>query len=327
MKVLLTGGSGFLGSHVAEQLTEAGHSVRALVRASSDTRFLRSLSGVELAVGGVEDAEAVRAAMEGAEAVIHAAGLVKARGPAEFARVNAEGTGNLLQAAIAQGGIRRFVLVSSLAAVGPSVDGRPVSVESAPGPVTHYGRSKLSAERLALEVADRLPVTILRPSLIYGPRDRETLAFFKSVKTGVLPYLGDGKNTLSVVYGADCGRACMLALTAVVPSGSAYFVDDGQIYVWREMLSELERAMGKKAFLRVAIPFGVARGVAVGVETFGKLTGRAVMFTRDKLNELAQPNWVCESTAARKDLGWAPRVGWAEGVRETATWYREAGWL
>lgn len=327
MKVLLTGGSGFLGSHIAEQLTEAGHSVRALVRRSSDTRFLRSLPGMELVSGAVEDAEAVREALEGVEAVIHAAGLVKARSPQEFARVNVEGTRNVLQAAVARGGIRRFVLVSSLAAVGPSADGRPVSADNPPGPVTHYGRSKLAAERLVLEVADRLPVTILRPPLIYGPRDRETLAFFRTVKSGLLPYLGDGRNTLSVVYGSDCGRACVLALTAAVRSGSAYFVDDGQIYVWREMLSELERAVGRKAFLRIPIPFGVARGVAVGVEAFGKLTGRAVMLTRDKLNELAQPNWVCESESARRDLGWSPRVTWAEGVHHTASWYRASGWL
>ncbi|MBW2529188.1 MAG: NAD-dependent epimerase/dehydratase family protein [Deltaproteobacteria bacterium] len=327
MTILLTGGSGFLGSHVAEQLSKQGRPVRALVRRSSDTSFLETLDHVELAQGAVDDRQSLDAAMDGVEAIVHSAGLVKARRPEDFDAVNVEGTRNLLAAAKRAGtDLRRFVHVSSLAAVGPSPSNEPVD-PAQEEPVTHYGRSKLKAEKVALDAADDVPVTIIRPPMIYGPRDREALAFFRSVSQRTLPHFGDGKNTMSVIYGADAGRACVQAIDADVPSGSRFFVDDGEIYVWIEMLEEIERALGKRAWIRFGLPFGFMRVVALGSELVGKLTGKAVMLTRDKLHELAAPHWVCSSLDTREALEWTPEVGWSEGVRLTAEWYRSAGWL
>ncbi|MEP7126491.1 MAG: SDR family NAD(P)-dependent oxidoreductase [Byssovorax sp.] len=328
MRVLVTGASGFLGSHIAEQLAEAGHSVVALVRKSSNTKFLSSLRGLEMATGSVEDAASVRAAMKGVDAVIHSAGLVKARDEAEFNHINVEGTRNLLDAAreIAPG-MRRFVFVSSLAAVGPSHDGRPVDGSGEGHPVTHYGRSKLAAERLVREAKGQLPVTVIRPPMIYGPRDNESFAFFQSVSMRFLPYLGNGKNTMSVVYAADAAGACIKAIDADVPSGNAYFVDDGHIYVWLDMLKDIEKAVGKKAFLRLSIPFPVVRGAAMLNELISKITGKAAMLTRDKLIELSAPHWVCDSSDTRRDLAWTPKVGWAEGTRLAAKWYQDNGWM
>ena len=328
MRVLVTGASGFLGSHIAEQLAEAGHSVVALVRTSSNTKFLSSLRGFELATGSVEEASSVRAAMQGVDAVIHSAGLVKARSEDEFFRTNTDGTRNLLSAAreVAPG-LRRFVFVSSLAAVGPSLDGRPVDGAGTPHPVTHYGRSKLAAERLVIEAKDQLPVTVIRPPMIYGPRDHEAFAFFQSVSMRFLPYLGDGKNTMSVVYASDAARACIQAIERDVPSGSAYFIDDGKVYVWLDMLKDIERAVGKEALVRLSIPFPVVRGVAMFNEIVGKISNKAMMLTRDKLAELSAPHWVCDSSDTRRDLGWEPKVGWEEGTRLSAAWYRENGWM
>src|SRR5205823_11876588 len=131
-------------------------------------------------------------------------------------------------------GLKRFVYVSSLSAIGPSADGKPVPDDAPPRPVTQYGQSKLAAEQAVLAARDRLPVTVIRPPLIYGPRDRETLAFFTSVRNGVLPMTGDGSNTLSVVYVADCASAVVRAVTATgASSGRTYFVEDGAVLVWR----------------------------------------------------------------------------------------------
>jgi len=327
MTILVTGGSGFLGSHVVEQLSAEGHSVRALVRRTSNVAFLKTLDHVELVYGAVDDPESLESAVEDIDAVVHSAGLVKARTPDEFTAVNVEGTRHLLDAVRRRGTeLRRFVHVSSLTAVGPSRGNEPVDPDQVE-PVTHYGRSKAQAERVVLDAAKDVPATIIRPPMIYGPRDREALAFFKSVSQRTLPYLGDGKNTMSVVYGADAANACIRAIDADVPSGSRYFVDDGQIYVWIEMLEEIERALGKKALLRFGLPLGFMRIVALGSELAGKITGKAVMLTRDKLNELAAPHWVCSSEDTREELGWAPQVDWCEGVRKTADWYRSAGWL
>jgi nucleoside-diphosphate-sugar epimerase len=328
MKVLVTGGSGFLGSHIVEQLSREGHDVRALVRKSSNRKFLESLSRVEFAYGSVEDADKVAEAVKGVDAIIHSAGLVKARSPEEFRQTNVVGTQNLIGAAKKHApGLKRFVLVSSLAAVGPSPDGKPVDVERATGPVTHYGRSKRDAERVTLDAKNDLPVVILRPAAIYGPRDNEIFAFFQSVWRGILPTIGNGESSISMIYGADCAEACIKAITANVPSGSTYFVDDGEAHGFRAMLEDIEAALGRKAKLRINLPFPVVYAAALGSEIFGKLTNKAVMLNRDKMNEIRQPHWVCSSEQTRQALAWEPKTNLREGTVLTAKWYRENGWL
>ncbi len=324
--VLLTGGSGFLGSHVAERLSREGRRVRALVRKSSDTAFLESLAGVELVDGSVGDAESLVRASEGVDAIVHSAGLVKARTPEEFHATNAGGTEKALEAARKQG-VRRFVLVSSLAVAGPSHDGRPVTPTARPAPVTHYGRSKLSAERAVLAAKDDLSVVVLRPPAIYGPRDREILAFFKAVKSRVLPSVVSSESTLSMIYGPDCAAACVRAIDADVPTGSVFHLDDGRIHRFSDLVEAVEAAVGKRILLRMGIPRPVLRAAALGSELYGKVTNSAVMLTRDKLNELFAPHWVCDSSDAQRALGWAPETDIEDGMRRTADWYRTSGWL
>lgn len=328
MTVLVTGGSGFLGSHIVEQLSRAGRPVRALVRKSSDTRFLRSLPNVELVEGAVDDAASVRRAAAGVSGVVHAAGLVKARSGDEFMRVNRGGTENLLDAALEnRATVRRFVLVSSLAALRPSdAGGTPVPEDAEPRPVTDYGKSKLAAERAALAKKGELSLVILRPPAIYGPRDREILAFFKSIKLGVLPLLGSTQNRLSMIYGSDCAKACIAALDRDVASGSAYHVDDGSVHTLEELIMLAEDAMGRKARLRLHLPRKLVETAALGAELYGRATNRAVMLTRDKLNELFE-QWVCDGTRARRELGWQPEVRFEDGVKRTVEFYREVGWL
>jgi len=328
LKVLVTGGSGFLGSHIAELLSKQGHEVVALVRKTSNSQFLRTLRSVKLAYGAVEDLASVEAAADGVEAVIHAAGLVKAQSAAEFERINVGGTQTLLSAAKKRMPLlKRFVFVSSLAAMGPSDDGKPILRDCSPRPVTHYGRSKLKAEQAVLGAKGDLPVTVIRPPFIYGPRDNESFAFFQTVSRRLLPFLGDGQNTLSIIYGADAASACVRAVFADVPSGSCYFIDDGKVYVWREMLEELERILERRALVRFSIPFSVLKGVALATESYGRLRNKAVMLTRDKVNELSAAHWVCDGNDARTELGWTPEVDWTEGARRAAAWYREQGWL
>ncbi len=328
MRILLTGASGFLGSHIAEQLDQQGAEVRALVRPTSDTRFLEGLEHVTLLSGAMSDKASLLAATEGVEGIIHAAGLVKAREPADFHETNAQGTANLLHAAKKNApDIGRFVLVSSLAVMGPSEDGRPVHAEASPNPVTHYGRSKLAAEQAARALADSLSITIIRPPMIYGPRDRETLPFFKSVQLGVLPLTGSPSSRMSAIFAADCATACIKALEAKVPSGSTFFVEDGRLETLGGLVSHIENALGRRAWLRIPVPRFFMYGAALGSELYGRVMGRAVMLTRDKLNELLAPHWVCDSAEAQAALGWKPRISFDEGTRITGAWYRREGWL
>jgi nucleoside-diphosphate-sugar epimerase len=328
MTILVTGGSGFLGSHIVEQLSQSGRSVRALVRRSSDTKFLRTLSNVELFDGAVDDRQSLEKAVAGVEAVVHSAGLVKARSLDEFMRVNAKGTEALLDACLTQQAtLKRFVLVSSIAVGGPSdAHGNPVPLDAIPRPVTDYGRSKLAAEQAALAKKDALKITIIRPPAIYGPRDREILAFFKSIKLGVLPLLGSPNSKLSMAYGPDCARACIRAIDVEVPSGSIFAVDDGAVHTMAELIREAEAAVGKRAFLRIPLPRRIVEGAALLSEAYGRATNRAVMLTRDKCNELFD-QWVCDSSSTQRELGWAPSMTFSQGVQRTVDWYREAGWL
>jgi nucleoside-diphosphate-sugar epimerase len=328
MTILVTGATGFLGSHVAEQLARQGQKVRALVRSSSDTRFLQSLGSVEFAQGSVEDRESVLAAAEGVTGIVHAAGLVKAKSASDFMRTNAHGTENLLDAALAnRATLKRFVLVSSLAALRPSDgSGNPIAEDVEPRPVTDYGRSKAAAERAAFAKKDQIPLVVIRPPAIYGPRDKEILAFFKSIKLGVMPLLGSTQNKLSMIYGSDCADACVKALGTDLPSGTTLHVDDGAVHTMEEMIVQAEAAMGKRARLRFRLPRRLVETAALGVEFYGRATNQAVMLTRDKCNELFE-QWVCDGSRARTLLGWQPLVPFDEGIRRTVAWYRQAGWL
>lgn len=204
MTILVTGATGFLGSHVAEQLSREGRKVRALVRETSNLDFLKTLDDVEFVYGSVDDKEACKRATEGVTGIIHAAGLVKAKSTDDFRRVNMEGTENLVLGAEQAGTVKRFVFVSSQAVGGPSdAAGSPVRVGEESPPVTAYGRSKLMAEKILLNSKKAVNCTILRPPAIYGPRDSEILIFFKAVRNGVLPLTNPLEAKYSMIYGPD----------------------------------------------------------------------------------------------------------------------------
>ncbi|MCS6799371.1 MAG: NAD-dependent epimerase/dehydratase family protein [Myxococcota bacterium] len=325
MRVLLTGGTGFLGSHIAEQLRGSGHEVRVLARRTSHVEPLRAM-GCEIAYAVLERGEGLEEAVRGVDAVVHAAALVKARRPEEFHEVNAGGTERLLEAVErAAPGVRRFVLVSSLAAHG-FAEGGPRSPDAEPAPVTHYGRSKLAAERATLARADRFPVTVIRPPAIYGPRDREMFAFFKIVRTGIVPFIGNPENRMSLIYGPDAADAVVRALRVEHPSGRIYSVEDGRAYSQRQFVDAIAAALGVR-YRAITVPVSVVSMAAWLSELGGALAGRAVMLTRDKVNELRVEQLVYAADAIREELGWNARVQLEEGARLSVEWYRAHGWL
>lgn len=333
MRVMVTGGSGFLGSHVAEQLAEAGHDVRCLVRTTSKIEHLRDLGRrhegrVELCEGAIDDAASLPAAVRGVDAVIHCAGVVKAKTWEDFLRVNARGAGDLARAAIEHApGLRRFVHVSTAGVMGESAPGRPHRPGDEPRPTTQYSRSKLEGEREILALTDRLPITVIRPPAIYGPRDQEILAFFQTVRrTRTAFRLGGSMKAMALVYATDAASACVRAAETDVPSGSTYFVDDGEVYSYEQMAKAIADAYGFRLLGTPNVPRALVGLAAFASETFGKATDRTMMFNRDKLGELLIEHFTVDSSATRKDLGWAPRVTFGQGAAITAKWYREHGW-
>ncbi len=327
MKVLVTGASGFLGSHVAEQLASEGHEVRLLLRRTSNRRFLTGFP-FEEATGDVTRASSLPAAVAGMDAIVHSAGLVKARNEAEFHAVNGEGTANLL-AAITQAAptLKRFVHVSSLAAHGPSDDGAARPADARANPVSAYGRSKLAGERFVRESRIAARAVIFRPPVIYGPRDPALVPFFRLSRMRVAPLLMGGHNQISIVYVDDVARAIVQATTAEADiSGKTYCPEDGRVHTWRDLLTAVEAALGRRA-LRINAPRWAFTAAALASEAFGFAARRAVSLTRDKVHEMAQPYWVCSSGGLHQDLGWSARVDIREGARLTAEWYRREGWI
>lgn len=327
MRVLVTGGSGFLGSHVVEQLGEAGHEAVCLVRRSSDTTFLKQL-GVELVHGAVDDPASLPAAVEGADAIIHCAGLVKARNAAEFDAVHSGGTRALAEAAIAHApSLKRFVHVSTAGVMGPGRSGQKLTELDRENPQTLYAKSKLAAERTLLELKEQLPITIIRPPAIYGPRDREILAFFTMVRRMRMAIrLGGSLKSVSMVYAVDCARACIRAIDADVKSGSIYFVDDGNVYSFEDMARAIAEGYGVKLLAVPNLPAPIVRAAAALSDVYGETFDRAVIFSTDKLGELLMEHFVVDAAPARRDLGWAPTVTFEEGARKTAAFYREHRW-
>jgi nucleoside-diphosphate-sugar epimerase len=325
MRVLVTGASGFLGSHIAEQFAAAGHDVRTLLRPTSSRQFLQFPH--EEAIGDVTDAASLPAAVSDVDVVVHAAGLIKARNEAEFASVNEHGTTNLFRAIEAHNpGVKRIVYISSIAARGSSKDGKPRPIDAPPKPITAYGRSKLAGELLARKSPLGGRTVVFRPPAIYGPRDPALLPFFQLARYRFAPLLS-GRHLVSMIYAADAASAVLLAATAEADiGGRLYYPEDGAVYTWLDMLAAIEGAAGHKMFV-LPTPRFAYELAALGSEAFGAITRRAVVFNREKVREMAQPAWVCSAEDLRRDLGWHPEVQIAEGARLTYDWYKQSRWL
>jgi len=299
VKTLVTGATGFVGSHLAELLRRRGDEVVALVRSPARAAALREL-GVTLVAGDLGDPGALAEAVRGVELVHHVAGLTAARDEAEFRAVNVAGTARLLEAAAAAGA-RRFVLVSSLAAAGPSARGRRRASDEPEDPVTAYGRSKAEAE--ALVRAGPVPWTIARPPAVYGPRDVELLKVFKLARWGVAPVFGEGTQELSLVYGPDLAEALAAMGTTAAAEGRIYYPAHPEVVTSGDLVRAIGRSMGRQVRL-LPLPRPLAGGILQVTGWAARLAGRATLLNPDKANEFFQPAWTCDPAVLTSETGW-----------------------
>lgn len=314
-RILLTGGTGFLGSHLAEAFVAGGHEVVASVRASSNTRWLDPL-GVDTThvdLGKAEEAELTRLLAD-FDTVVHCGALTRARNEAEFMAVNAAGTERLAKAARAAG-VGRFVFISSLAARGP---------DGASGPDSPYGRSKAEAERRLTALSGDMEVVILRPGGVYGPRDSDLLPLFGMARKGwvVVPR---SDQVLQPVFVSDVVSATIRALTAS-PPGEPLPVAHGALHSWPVLASALGDAVGRKGRV-IRVPSGLFWTAGLISEVGAAITKKAPAMDRRKARDLSQHRWTCEVEETRERLVWTPEVDIQEGLAKTAAWYREQGWL
>ncbi len=322
MKAMVTGATGFVGSHLVEALHQRGDEVTALVRSPKKAVALAPWN-VRTVRGDLDEPESLLQATRGQDVVFHVAGLVAAQNEREFLRCNRDGTANLLSAAGASG-VSRFVLVSSMAAGGPAAPDQPLTGVEPPRPVTAYGRSKLAAEGVV--TAGALPWVILRPPTVYGPRDREVLKVFRMARFGIAPVFGDGSQQLSAIHGADLAAALVAAGSTDAALGKIYYPCHPEIATSASFVRSIAEAMGRRVSL-IPVPSVVGRSLLGVTELAARVAGQTTILTRDKANEFFQQAWIGDPSPFTRDSGWRATHDLRSGLADTYRWYRSAGWL
>jgi nucleoside-diphosphate-sugar epimerase len=330
-RALVTGATGLLGSHIAERLIARGQLVRALVRPSSDTRFLESL-GVETIRGDLTDRSMCIRAVRGVEVVYHSAAKVGDWGPwKEFQAACVDSTGHLAEASLAAR-VTRFVHISSTSAYGhPPEGGPPVDESAALGqnlwPLwDYYTRSKVESERLLWGIARNrgLPLTVIRASWLYGERDRTTVArLVDRLRRGGLPLIGPGDNPMSAIYAGNVADAALLAADTQAALGQAYNITDQGRISQRDYFNLWADAVGAPPVHRRR-RYRIIFAGAFLLEAWGRLTRRPNPPLITRYATWLMGRYLSYSTAkAREELGWSPSLGYRESIERTVRWYTE----
>jgi nucleoside-diphosphate-sugar epimerase len=316
-KVLVTGASGFLGSHIAEAAHEAGYEVHALIRAASSGRWLGH-EWLEIHTANLFDRKALSSILKEVDAVIHNAGTLWG----EYHKVNTEGT-RVVAEESAKAGIKRFVYISSLAAGGASKGPYAKDGAEPDNPISSYGHSKKDAEQLLYNLRGKLHVVILRYPMIYGPRDTQGLRLFRTFKIFINPSVGLRRRYISVVYVKDAARAAVAALLAPVGSGSCYNISDGGDYTFNKLYKVVGKVWGRIA-LRIPVPFDL---IMFGAWVVNDVLKGKTAFNPSQMGMFRKRFWLVSCKEAIRDLDWRPEVDIYEGIRETIRWYKDEGWL
>lgn len=331
-RCLITGASGFVGSNLAATLAAEGRPVRCLIRPTSNTQWLDALN-VETVVGSLSDADSLQTAISGVSHVYHVAGRTTALRREEFTETNVQGSQRIAEACARQTTPPTLTMVSSLAAGGPGTAKQPRKESDPDTPVSAYGQSKLAAEHAVARFADRLPISIVRPPIIFGPADHASLALYRTLRASRLHLLpGYRSMAVSLIYVADLCHA----LAQVAERGARVVSGNhqrGVYYVAADRwvsYPEFGRLAGAAAGYR-AIPVPAPRAlfwVVGGVgELIGRLRRKPHLLNFDKVREALAPGWVCSDEKIRNELGYRPAAPLEQRFAETVAWYRREGWL
>lgn len=331
MKILITGASGFIGSFIVEEAIRRGFETWAAVRRSSSKAYLQDarIHFVELNLSSKEQlVEQLRD--KHFDYVVHAAGVTKCLHKQDFARINTEGTKNLVDALIEVCmPLKRFVFVSSLSIFGAIKEQQPyeeIRETDTPQPNTAYGMSKLAAEQYLEQQASRVPYIIVRPTGVYGPREKDYFIMVKSIQQHSDFAVGFKRQDITFVYVKDVVQAIFLALDKG-QNGRKYFLSDGQVYQSETFSNLIHEALGRPWWIRIKAPIWVLRVVTFFGEYIGRMTGKVTALNNDKYHILRQRNWRCDIQPAIDELGYQPEYDLARGVKETIKWYQDNKWL
>ncbi|WAC42396.1 NAD-dependent epimerase/dehydratase family protein [Pedobacter sp. SL55] len=326
-KVLITGASGFVGYHLIVTAIENGLEVFAAIRPNSDVSHLKDLNVnyVNLNFNAVDELKAELEEKQYAY-IIHAAGTTKAKTLQEYNKVNADFSRNLaLAASLVSYKLEKFVFVSSLAAIGPITDfNAAINDDTNAQPVTFYGLSKKLAEEY-LNKIENLPLVTVRPTAVYGPREKDIFILFKTINQGLEPYIGRFNQTLSFIYVKDLAEIIIRFLTSDVVH-KTYNISDGLTYNRYALADGLKKALQKKT-LKMHIPLGIIKSLAGLMDTIYARSSKTPTLNKEKIKELTAPNWACNIENLKKDLQFEPQYNLERGLQETVKWYKANNWL
>lgn len=333
MKILLTGASGFIGGFLVEEALRRGWEVWAGVRKTSGKRYLTHPDIRFLDLNYNDEAALVlqisnHMAVHGDwNYIIHNAGITKSVDETDYHRINHRYTVHLIHALLASGSKPiKFIYMSSMGAVGPGdQSGLPLTLTCKPNPISEYGRSKWLAEEF-IRSLPAFPWIILRPTGVYGPRERDYYVMLKMVKAGINIAVGLKQQYLNFIYVNDLVRACFLALESKL-THKTWFVADGDYYTSSEFSKLLQELLQKKKVLSIRIPLTLVRGVSMVSELFGRLTGKPMLLNADKYKVMKQRNWTCDASELERDLNFKAEYNLRQGMTETIAWYEKNGWL
>ena len=319
----MTGATGFIGSHLVEALLQKGVQVRCLLRKAGDLKWLKDLP-IEITLGDCSDKTSLREAVKGVDQVFHLAGITKAVKEKTFFETNAFGTENLILACCQHNPhIQKFLYLSSQAAAGPCRNGNKKRESDPCKPVSPYGQSKRLGEELTLAHSQELPLVILRPPGVYGPRDKDFYALFKWVSRRINPCFS---GQISLCYVQDVVQAILLAAESRTISGEIFFVSDGTDYHMEEIGDALAQTMGVTP-LSIPIPKWFIFGVASFSEYLSLISRRPPLISRGMAEQIIQEDWTCDITKAKTLLGFQPQFQLLQGARLTFHWYKKQKWL
>ncbi len=331
MKILITGASGFIGSFIVEEALRREMETWAAVRKTTNRRYLKDprIHFIELDFSSEKKLEKELAGHD-FDYVVHAAGVTKALHAETFYEVNTEGTKHFVQAIMnLKMPIKRFVYMSSLSVFGAIKEQQPyqeMQESDIPQPNTNYGKSKLATEKFLDSLGESFPYVILRPTGVYGPRERDYYMMMKSIKQHIDFAVGFKRQDITFVYVSDVVQAVFLALDRG-KQGRKYFLSDGKVYNSRDFSDYIHQELGNRWWIRITAPVWILHLVTFLGEYIGKITGKLSVMNHDKYPILKQRNWRCDIQSAIQDLGFKPQVQLKEGTGRAIQWYKKNGWL